>query len=64
MKIIVVGCGKVGSALAAQLSEEGHDVSVVDKNPQVVNDVSSNYDVMAIVGNGGSYSVQKELGVE
>jgi len=64
MKIIVVGCGKVGSALAAQLSEEGHDVSVVDKNPQVVNDVSSNYDVMGIVGNGGSYSVQKELGVE
>ena len=64
MKIIVVGCGKVGSALAAQLSEEGHDVSVVDKNPQVVNEVSSNYDVMGIVGNGGSYSVQKELGVE
>lgn len=64
MKIIVVGCGKVGSALAAQLSEEGHDVSVVDKNPQVVNEVSSNYDVMGVVGNGGSYSVQKELGVE
>ncbi|MBQ2640544.1 MAG: Trk system potassium transporter TrkA [Lachnospiraceae bacterium] len=64
MKIIVVGCGKVGSALAAQLSEEGHDVSVVDKNPQVVNEVSSNYDVMGVVGNGGSFSVQKELGVE
>ena len=64
MKIIVVGCGKVGSALAGQLSEEGHDVSVVDKNQQVVNEVSSNYDVMGIVGNGGSYSVQKDLGVE
>ena len=64
MKIIVVGCGKVGSALASQLSEEGHDVSVVDKNPQVVNEVSSHFDVMGIVGNGGSYSVQKELGVE
>ena len=38
MKIIVVGCGKVGSALARQLSEEGHDVSVVDKNQQVVNE--------------------------
>lgn len=64
MKIIVVGCGKVGSALAGQLSEEGHDVSVVDKNQQVVNEVSSKYDVMGIVGNGGSYSVQKDLGVE
>lgn len=64
MKIIVVGCGKVGSALASQLSEEGHDVSVVDKNQQVVNEVSSHCDVIGIVGNGGSYSVQKELGVE
>ena len=64
MKIIVVGCGKVGSALARQLSEEGHDVSVVDRNQQVVNEVSSSCDVMGIVGNGGSYSVQKQLGVE
>lgn len=64
MKIIVVGCGKVGSALARQLSEEGHDVSVVDKNQQVVNEVSSSCDVLGIVGNGGSYSVQKDLGVE
>ena len=64
MKIIVVGCGKVGSALARQLSEEGHNVSVVDKNQQVVNEVSSSCDVMGIVGNGGSYSVQKDLGVE
>ena len=64
MKIILVGCGKVGSALARQLSEEGHDVSVVDKNQQVVNEVSSSCDVIGIVGNGGSYSVQKDLGVE
>ena len=64
MKIIVVGCGKVGSALARQLSEEGHDVSVVDKNQQVVNEVSSSCDVLGIVGNGGSYAVQKDLGVE
>ena len=61
MKIIVVGCGKVGSALARQLSEEGHDVSVVDKNQQVVNEVSSSCDVLGIVG---SYAVQKDLGVE
>lgn len=64
MKIIVVGCGKVGSALARQLSEEGHDVSVVDIRPSVVNEVSSSCDVIGIVGNGGSHSVQKEVGVE
>ena len=30
MKIIVVGCGKVGAALTAQLSREGHDIAVID----------------------------------
>ena len=30
MKIIIVGCGKVGDALADQLSAEGNDVTVVD----------------------------------
>ena len=64
MKIIVVGCGKVGSALCRQLCEEGHDVSVVDVNQQVVNEVSSSCDVIGIVGNGGSHSVQKDVGVE
>ena len=32
MKIILVGCGKVGTALARQLSEEGHNVTVIDTN--------------------------------
>ena len=64
MKIIVVGCGKVGSALARQLCEEGHDVSVVDINQQVVNEVSSSCDVIGIVGYGGNHAVQKEVGVE
>lgn len=64
MKIIVIGCGKVGSALARQLSEEGHDVSVIDRNPEVVNEVTSSCDVIGIVGNGGSHAVQKEVGIE
>ncbi len=64
MKIIVIGCGKVGSALARQLSEEGHDVSVIDRNQQVVNEVSTSCDVIGLVGNGGSHSVQKDAGVE
>ena len=63
MKIIVIGCGKVGSALARQLSEESHDVSVIDRNPEVVNDDFS-CDVIGIVGNGSSHAVQKEVGIE
>ena len=36
MKIIVVGCGKVGAALTAQLSQEGHDIAVIDVDSRVV----------------------------
>ena len=64
MNIIVVGCGKVGSTLAGQLSQEGHDVSIIDINAQVVDEFSNGYDVMGVSGNGASYNVQKLAGIE
>ena len=64
MKIIVVGCGKVGAALIAQLSKEGHDISVIDVDSGVVTDISNNYDVLGLVGNGASHAVQMEAGIE
>ena len=64
MKIIVVGCGKVGAALIAQLSKEEHDISVIDVDSGVVTDISNNYDVLGLVGNGASHAVQMEAGIE
>ena len=64
MKIIVVGCGKVGAALIGQLSREGHDISVIDVDSRVVTDISNNYDVMGLVGNGASHSLLVEAGIE
>ena len=64
MKIIVVGCGKIGRKITEQLSFEGHDVVVIDSNNAVVQDVSDDFDVMGVVGNGASYSVQMEAGIE
>lgn len=64
MKIIIVGCGKVGATLTEQLSREGHDITLVDMNESPVEVLSNTYDVMGIVGNGASYSVQREAGVE
>ena len=64
MKIIVVGCGKVGAALTAQLSREGHDIAVIDVNSTVLTDISNNYDVMGLIGNGASHAVQVEAGIE
>ena len=49
MKIILVGGGKVGTALARQLSEEGHNVTVVDTNKARVEHLTESYDVLGIV---------------
>lgn len=64
MRIIIVGCGKVGRTITEQLSLEGNDITVIDKKSTVVHDVTNNYDVMGVVGNGASHLVQKEAGIE
>ena len=64
LKIIIVGCGKVGQTLVAQLIKEGHDITLIDNNPQMIQELTNLYDVMGIVGNGASYSVQMEAGIE
>ena len=64
MKIILVGCGKVGTALARQLSEEGHNVTVIDTNKARVEHISESYDVMGITGNGSSIITLSEAGIE
>ena len=64
MKIILVGSGKVGTALARQLSEEGHNVTVVDTNKARVEHLIETYDVLGIVGNGSSITTLSEAGIE
>lgn len=64
LRILIVGCGKVGATLIAQLSKEGHDITIIDKNPQKIQDMTNLYDVMGICGNGASFSVQQEAGIE
>lgn len=63
LNIIIVGCGDVGGAIIEQLSAEGHDITVIDKDPDVINELTSLYDIMGIVGNGASFAVQKEAGI-
>ena len=64
LNIIIVGCGKVGMTLIEQLSKEGHDITIIDKNATKVQEMSNLYDIMGLVGNGASYSVQMEAGIE
>ena len=64
MKIIIVGCGKVGSTLAEHLYQEGHDITLIDKNWDKLKVLSDRIDVLGVQGNGASISSQREAGVQ
>ena len=62
MKILIIGDGKVGSTIVNHLSKEGHEITVLDNNPQVIENIVDTYDVMGISGNGASYEILKSAG--
>ncbi len=64
MDIIIIGCGKVGEALAEQLNEQGNNITVIDTDAKKLNEVSSKCDVMGVTGNGATHLVQQEAGIE
>lgn len=63
MNIIIVGCGKVGNTLVEQLSNEEHNIIVVDNNAEKVRYITDAYDTMGVIGNGVSYQTLQEAGV-
>lgn len=63
MHIVIVGDGKVGFALTEQLAKEGHDIVVIDKNKELLRQLSEQLDVMVLPGNGASMKTQREANV-
>ncbi len=64
MNIIIAGGGKVGQTLARQLSAEGHDLTLIDKDQRVLDKTVDRYDAMVISGNCASKEVLLNAGVE
>lgn len=64
MKIIIIGCGKIGSTILANLTEEGHDVIAVDNNTETLTSITNIYDVMGICGNGTDCETLEEAGAD
>lgn len=64
MRIILVGCGKIGVALLSALVREGHDVVAVDSRQDVLADLTNQFDVMCMVGNGTDCEILQEAGVD
>lgn len=64
MRIVIIGCGKVGTSIARELNAENHDISVVDNDRKAVARLSETLDVLGVEGNGATYEVLAEAGAE
>lgn len=64
MKIIIVGCGKVGYTLVEQLSVENHDITVIDILEENVRSITDELDALGIIGNGTSFKTLLEAGIK
>lgn len=64
MNIIIVGCGRVGRSIAEQLNTEGHSITVIDDRDEPFEKLGDTENIMAIQGNGATYSVLREADVD
>ncbi len=64
MNIIVVGCGKIGTTIIRSLVAEGHDVTAVESDPQLLDEVTNVHDVIGVCGNGVDCETLEEAGVD
>ncbi|MEA5153039.1 MAG: Trk system potassium transporter TrkA [Oscillospiraceae bacterium] len=64
MKIIIAGAGKIGHSVAEILSEEGHDITVIDRDPDIISLISNALDVICVEGNATNPETLLEAGVD
>ncbi|KAA5829995.1 TrkA family potassium uptake protein [Saccharopolyspora hirsuta] len=64
MHVVIMGCGRVGSSLAAALQRLDHTVAVVDKNPQAFHRLGKDFRGQQITGNGFDRDILVEAGIE
>jgi trk system potassium uptake protein TrkA len=64
MKVIIMGCGRVGARLAGLLDADGHNVTVLDTDSYSFRRLSPGFKGKALVGNGIDEEVLKRAGIE
>lgn len=64
MNIVIMGAGKVGQVLCNSLSREDHDITLIEVDSNKLEHMLNQYDINGILGNGASYEIQKEVGVD
>jgi Trk K+ transport system NAD-binding subunit len=64
MRVVVVGCGRVGSELATILSREGNEVAVIDKNPRALQRLAMDWGGKGVTGFGFDRDALEEAGID
>ncbi len=64
MNVLVVGCGRLGTRLASILDEHGHDVAVIDSNPDTFRNLSEHFNGITVAGMPMDMKVLKSAGAE
>jgi trk system potassium uptake protein TrkA len=64
MKVMIVGCGRVGSALALRMTSDGHDVTVIDEDPEALARLPEDWPGRFVQGHGLDMSVLIDAGIE
>lgn len=64
MNIMIVGCGRVGSQLAVLLSQEGHNVTIIDKSADSFKRLGGTFNGVTAVGNAFDEKLLRELKIE
>jgi trk system potassium uptake protein TrkA len=64
VKVVIVGCGRVGSTLARELDTAGHQVTIVDERVSAFNRLGDSYGGSMVVGTGIDESVLRRAGIE
>ena len=64
MKIIIVGCSRVGQTLASELVLEDNDITMIDLSAEKIKEITTRYDVLGVVGNGATHKTLTEAGLD
>jgi trk system potassium uptake protein len=64
MRVVILGCGRVGARLATMLDRQGHEVSIIDQNAESFGRLDPAFRGQAVVGNGIDVDVLRQAGIE
>jgi trk system potassium uptake protein len=64
MRVIIVGCGRVGARVAAELDKRGEHVTVIDSSPRAFNRLPADFGGETVRGNGTDEDIMRTAGAE